>query len=737
LDLLSDLTEPQLRAVTHVDGPLLVLAGAGSGKTRVITRRVAYLIDQGIAPWQVLAITFTNKAAGEMRQRVEVLGTPRGATIGTFHALCAHLLREFAAEAGLPRNYTIYDADDQLRCVKEAMKRLEIPAANFAPAAVHSAISRAKNRLLEAAAYAEKAKTYFERTAAKVYAVYQRILTENRALDFDDLLLSTALLMRDRPDVRQALADRYRYVLVDEYQDTNHAQYVIAHGIALEHENICATGDPDQSIYGWRGADIKNILEFEADYPNAAVVRLEDNYRSYQPILTAASSLIGHNRRRKSKRLLAVRQGGGEVHVVRLADEHAEAAEVASIVAGLHEQGVAYGDVAVFYRVNALSRVLEGAFRSAGIAYQIARGVEFYNRKEIKDVLAYLRLLVNADDDLSCRRIINVPPRGIGAVTVNRLAAAAAAGGTSLLAACAEPEAAGVGKAAAAKVGAFAKLVGELSRMAGDGVRGIIEAVVARSGIEQALRSDEEQRQALRNVQELISSAAEFDQENPASALAEYLHRVSLIADIDTVDPEAGAVTFMTLHAAKGLEFAVVFVIGCEEGLLPFERADKRGRDIEEERRLAFVGMTRAKDRLYMTSAKYRILRGVRQRQVESPFLNEIGAKGVERIDKSPHEPPPRRRPVSVAEFSRRGQSGGGFHEDAEQRALIEAMEQADLIPPEFAGIRPGRRVRHHIFGSGKVVTISHDGERTRAVVEFDRAGRKTLILQFARLEPL
>ncbi len=737
MDLLADLTDAQRQAVTHVEGPLLVLAGAGSGKTRVITRRVAHLIQQGIAPWHVLAITFTNKAAGEMAQRVAALGTPRGATIGTFHWLCARLLREFAAEADLPRNFTIYDADDQLRCVKEAMKQGGLAEENLSARAVHSAISRAKNELLDAPAYARKARRFFEQSAAKVYPLYQRILQANSALDFDDLLLRTAFLMRDHPELRLLLGQRYRYILIDEYQDTNHAQYVIAHGMALEHENICATGDPDQSIYAWRGADISNILDFEADYPNAVVVRLEQNYRSFQPILTAASSLIARNRRRKKKDLVAVRQGGPDVQVIRLADEHAEAAEVCALVARLRQEGRSYRDVAVFYRVNALSRVLEEAFRKAGIAYQIARGVEFYNRKEIKDVLAYLRLIVNAADDLSCQRIINIPPRGIGSATVNRLLAAASQCGVSLLAACGQPESAGLGSAAAAKVAAFARLMAELGRVEG-AVCGIIEHVVAASGMERAFADDEEQRQALRNVQELISSAEEFDQANPQATLADYLYQVSLVSDIDSVDPQAGCVTFMTLHAAKGLEFPVVFIIGCEEGLLPFERQGENQRDVEEERRLAFVGMTRARDLLHLTSARHRMLRGVRQRQVESPFLSEIGREGVTRTDKSPTEPAPRRAPVSVEEFNRRGVSAGGpFHQDAEERAMIEAMEAADLIPPEFAGIRPGREVRHPMFGTGRVVSVSYDGTRTRAVVQFDRSGRKTLVLEKAQLEPL
>ena len=728
MDLLADLNEAQRQAVTHVDGPLLVLAGAGSGKTRVITRRVAHLISRGIPPAAILAITFTNKAAGEMKQRVQALGVPAAATIGTFHAVCARLLREFAAPAGLPRSFSIYDQDDQLRCVKQALGRRKLSTTHFPPAAVLSAISRAKNSLQEPAAYAQQADSYFAKTAAAVYPLYQRILAENAALDFDDLLMRVALLMRDHPEVRLLLAQRFRYILIDEYQDTNHAQYVIAHGIALEHENICATGDPDQSIYGWRGADLNNILDFEADYPDAVVIRLEQNYRSFQPILSAASSLIRHNRRRKHKELLATRAGGQQVEVIRLQDEHAEADEVAAIVAGLSQRGLAYRDVAVFYRINALSRVLEEAFRKAGIAYQIARGVEFHNRKEIKDVLAYLRLLANPADDLCCRRIINVPARGLGAVTVNRLAASAQARGVSLLEACRDPAAAGLGQAPAAKVKAFSELMAALAAQPDRPVRPLIETAITRTGIEAALRQDPDQREPLRNVQELVSAAEEFDRLNPGAALADYLHQVSLVSDIDSVNPQAGAVTFMTLHAAKGLEFPAVFVIGCEQGLLPFERGGSdEHRDEEEERRLAFVGMTRAKDRLYLTSAKHRLLRGQTTRQSQSAFLFEIGQQDVKRTDKTEFEPPPRRKRVSVEKFQ----------EDVQTRQLIEAMEASRLIPEQFSGLRPGRRVKHPMFGPGTIQSISCDGTRTRAVILFDRTGRKTIILEKARLEPI
>ncbi len=736
MDLLSDLNESQKRAVTHIDGPMLVLAGAGSGKTRVITRRVAYLISQGASPWSVLAITFTNKAAGEMKRRIESLGVSRGAVVGTFHSFCFRLLREFAEAARLPKEFSIYDKNDQTRCVKDALKRLEIPKDQFAPGAIQSAISRAKNMLIDSNRYAAEAKGFFQKTAGRVYQLYQRILAENRALDFDDLLFRTASLMRDHPDIRQMLGQRYRYVLVDEYQDTNHAQYLIVHTIAMDHENICVTGDPDQSIYGWRGADISNILEFESDYPNALVVRLQENYRSTEPILSAADSLIAHNRQRKPKRLISTRGGGSNVNVIRTDDEHAEADEVTKIVTALVAEDVPCRDIAVFYRVNALSRLLEQAFRRAGIAYQIARGVEFYNRKEIKDVLAYLRLLLNRDDDLACRRIINVPARGIGATTLARLAGAAESAGVSLLEAAGDPSVAGLPKAAAARVAAFSQLINKLSTELNNPVRDIVERVVIHSGLEATMKgtgskpASDEQRQALRNVEELITSAAEFDQDNPDATLSDYINMVSLVSDVDMVDSESGAVTFMTLHAAKGLEFPAVIIIGCEEGLLPFSRGDGKERDTEEERRLAFVGMTRAQDRLYLTSVKYRQLRGKTTRQVESPFLAEIGDESISRTDKTTPEMPSYRPAIGVK------RACDGFYEDIDNRRIIEAMEASDSLPDEFAGISRGRLVRHEKFGTGKVLETSYDGTRTRAVVQFRYAGKKTLILEYAGLKP-
>jgi len=745
LDLLTDLNEPQRQAVTHLEGPLLVLAGAGSGKTRVITRRVAHLVGQGIDPQAILAITFTNKAAGEMRQRVEALNTPPGSTISTFHSFCARLLREYAHLSGLSSHYTIYDQADQLKLVKEAMRRGGVSERSVGPSRAMGLISDAKSRLQSPQEYLAAAKEGLEQAAAQAYLHYQQLLGDRNAVDFDDLLMRVALLLRDRPDVREALGRRFRYVLIDEYQDTNHAQYLIAHAIALDHRNICATGDPDQSIYAWRGADVRNILDFEADYPGAAVIRLEENYRSTAPILGAASNLIAHNVMRKEKRLWTRREGGAAVRVMICDDERAEAREVARRIARHRQEGGSLSSVAVFYRTNALSRVLEDAMVQEAIPYRIARGVEFYNRKEIKDVLAYLRLLVNPADDLSCRRVINVPSRGVGEVTVNRLAGQAAARRVGLLAMCAQAEQAGLSGPAVAKVKGFAAVMAELAGKIDQPIRATIEDLLRLTGLGQALAAeDDEQNQPSANVAELISSAAEFGAAGEGG-LADYLHQISLVSDVDHFEGGEGTVTLMTLHAAKGLEFPCVFIVGWEQGLLPLQRqngawsADYQQlpqRELEEERRLAFVGMTRAKDQLCISCARRRTIRGRVVPQAPSPFLKEIGAEDVRVEDLTSYEP----RPPRVGR--------GGFYEDVAQRRQIEALEdrrrrhepaddyEADVpLPPDYEHLKEGSLVRHPMFGVGRVVRLSQPWPETRGIVDFQTFGRKTLVLRLAKLE--
>jgi len=738
--LLDDLTEAQREAVTHVDGPLLIIAGAGSGKTRVITRRVAYLIGQGIPAASVLAITFTNKAAGEMKERVGVvlgrnlrdfgrLDQP-WPTICTFHSLCLRVLRHYAERIGLAPNFSVFDTSDQNKLIKEALKALDISSTNFAPSAVHATISNAKNQLADAAAFAQASGDFYQRTVARVFTKYDQLLKQNNALDFDDLMLRTAYAFREHPDLLLELQDRFHYLLIDEYQDTNHAQYVIAHALAMKHRNVCVVGDPDQSIYAWRGANIANILEFERDYPDAKVVRLEQNYRSTKTILAIASKLIAHNVRRKEKALWTENAAGEPALLYLCQDEHDEAAVVTRELRELNEKhGVPWSHMAVFYRMNSLSRVMEESLFKAKVPYQIARGVEFYNRKEIKDVLAYLRVVANPNDEVSLDRIVNVPPRGLGDSSMKLVAAHAVAHGLSLFDALEQAGAGagpGVSSRAANAAKSFVALVRRWRAMAGGEVaegsdifqsakgpvQAVMEDVVRTSGLEAMLQKAGDDEQAeLNNVNELISSAAEYDRDNPEGSLQEYLANVSLVSDADHMKGAGGAVTLMTLHAAKGLEFPVVVMIGLEEGVLPHSRARGNLDELEEERRLCFVGITRAQERLVLTKAQYRTFRGMRERTVTSPFLNEMPPEYLRVIDRT-------------------GLESLG---DRDEERTVE-RDRAHGLAGQF---RRGQKVRHPTFGVGHIAEVSDMGQHTRAVVEFERAGRKTLILQYARLEPV
>ncbi|MEA2708540.1 MAG: ATP-dependent helicase UvrD/PcrA [Phycisphaerales bacterium] len=735
--LLTDLTEPQKEAATHVDGPLLIIAGAGSGKTRVLTRRVAYLASLGIPASSILAITFTNKAAGEMKQRVSnVLDRPirdfgkldqRWPTICTFHSLCLRVLRHYAPLVGLPANFTIYDSADQTKVIKDALKQLDVSSTNFSPSTVHGSISNAKNQLLSPADFSRSAGDFYQRQVARIYTKYQEILKQNNALDFDDLLLRTAHAFRDHQEMLKELQERFQYILIDEYQDTNHAQYVIAHALAQRHRNICVVGDPDQSIYAWRGADIQNILDFEKDYPDAKVVKLEQNYRSTKTVLAIASKIIANNTQRKDKGLWTENEQGERAKLFLCQDEHDEARVVMEELKRLSEEKqIPWNRMAIFYRMNALSRVMEDALRRANIPYQIARGVEFYNRKEIKDVLAYLRVVANPMDEVSLTRIVNVPPRGIGDTTVKQMQAYAIANGMSLWDAMERVgQITGISTRALNATKQFTEQVRQWRSLAMGGtgddllaeqkglVQRVMEDVVRRSGLEALLRKDKEADELgegpVQNVNELISSAAEFDRDNAEGTLDEYLANVSLVSDADHMKGAGGAVTLMTLHAAKGLEFPVVAMIGLEEGILPHARARGNINELEEERRLAFVGITRAQDHLILSKAQYRTIRGLRERTVTSPFLGEMPQEMLDVVDRT------------------------GLPGTNERDELRESfLDEADRLTQQF---RRGTMVRHPQFGVGRIEDVSGSGQHTRAVVDFTSKGRKTLILQFARLE--
>ncbi len=769
--LLDDLTEPQREAATHVDGPLLVLAGAGSGKTRVITRRIAHLVLRvGIPPWNVLAITFTNKAAGEMRERVAKLVSERQAraiTVCTFHSLCARLIRQYAHKLELPPGYSIYDTADQSRAVKNALEALEINTGNFPPAKVLSTISSAKNELIDPDAYAASAHDFYSKTVAKIYRKYQEVLAQNKALDFDDLLVQTANLIRNHPDVLAELRERYQYLLIDEYQDTNHSQFIIANALGAQHRNICATGDPDQSIYGWRGANIRNILEFETHYPDAKVVRLEQNYRSTKNILAVADALIRNNKHRKHKSLWTENEAGDPVRVVTVYDERKEAQWVVEQFQDWHDnKKVPWGGMAVFYRINSLSRVIEDALRTAGIPYQIARGTAFYERKEIKDAVAYLRVIVNPFDEVNLTRIINTPARGISEATVEALRAAAVAQNKPLfevLRSVASLTA--VNARAVAAVLRFAKMVEEWRKALGifennnarspifdlnapdtptsaddlhsienqkskienpSTLRSFVERVLVDSGLHEHYRTDktDPEGERLANLGELVSSAQQFEDDLEASLdgrpttlhekVTAYLEQISLVSDVDTVNPDQGAVTLMTLHAAKGLEFPVVAMLGVEDGLLPHSRAQTNPHEMEEERRLCFVGFTRAQRMLMVSHARYRTIFGQTTPTIPSRFLNELPSNHLQVED------------ISNEESWTAGEDRfSGIN--AQREAAREAAAQ----------YRPGELVRHPQFGLGRVLTINPMGAQTRAQIAFNTAGVKTLILQYARLEKI
>jgi DNA helicase-2/ATP-dependent DNA helicase PcrA len=744
--LLADLTPPQLEAVTHVDGPLLVLAGPGSGKTRVITKRIAHLVLRvGIPPWNVLAITFTNKAAGEMRDRVAGMVTERQAralTISTFHSLCARILRQYADRLGLPPGFSIYDTTDQKRAMKQALSDLEINAKNFPPGAMLGTISDAKNRLLDAEAFAEQANDFYGRTVAKVYRKYAQILERNHALDFDDLLLKTVQLLRRDEATLHELRERFQYILVDEYQDTNHAQFLIANALAAGHKNICVTGDPDQSIYGWRGADIQNILDFESHYPEAKTVRLEENYRSTGHILHAADTLIQQNTARKHKSLFTNQSQGQAIQIITCRDERHEAQQVLDWLHQLHdEQDVAWGEMAIFYRTNSLSRVLEEALRQAGVPYQMARGTAFYDRKEIKDAIAYLRAIANPADEVNILRIINTPARGISDKTVKALQAAALADNKPIDRIIAEPmNVTALQSRAQSAVAKFNRLLDGWRHAAGMDETGaplpedtglslsaLVERVLDESGLKDYYANDKSdpEQERLANLGELVSSAHQFDEEyamqreldgesgaTTAETLLAFLERVSLVADVDTVDDQQGAITLMTLHAAKGLEFKAVVMVGVEDGLLPHDRSQDSEHQIEEERRLCFVGMTRAMAHLMLTHAKYRTIFGQTMPTVPSRFFNELPEAPLECSDYS-----------EDADAFTAGSAIGSA-----QRGL--ARQTAD----SFA---PGTRVRHPSFGAGKILDVATMGAHTRARVLFDNAGEKTLVLQYAQLEKI
>ena len=702
------LTESQLRAVNHKDGPLLVLAGPGSGKTRVITSRIANLIRSGVNPYNICAITFTNKAADEMRQRLQSYNLPSGVRASTFHSLCVWILRVYAEQAGIKMNFSIYDDSDQKRIIKEAITACGLESTNFPPAKMLDAVSRAKNDLETPQVVAEYAGDYFQKNFANVYRRYQETLDENNALDFDDLLMRVAMLLRDCPDVRQQLSERFKYLLVDEYQDTNHAQYQIAKGLALAHGNICVTGDPDQSIYRWRGADIGNILIFEKDWPNAVVVKLEENFRSTPNILELADKLIANNTNRKQKKLIATLPPGDDARVDQYDDADEESSQVASQISTLIEKGVDPNEIAVFYRVNSMSRQIEEAFVRRQIPYQVVRGVEFYSRKEIRDLLSYLKLIANPADNSAFLRAIGTHPRGIGKTTLDRLVIFAEQNNISLLHASAKASIIdGINKPTQGRLAAFAQQIDGFIKDSSDKVAEIMETVLEDSGMLDALHKQD--AADIENATELINAASKYDEQAESPSLLDYLQSIALYSDTDAFDPSSGKVSLMTLHAAKGLEFDNVFIIGLEEGLLPHERSlSGSDEELEEERRLFFVGITRARKILFISYAKHRVMRGQFMRTIPSKFLYEIDA--LQRF------------------------AAGDYQYDTEfaQSHYDDYSQVSPSSKPQFVS---GQVVRHKKFGMGRVKEFTDLGQSSIVVVRFNTGQTKSLMVAYANLE--
>jgi DNA helicase-2/ATP-dependent DNA helicase PcrA len=638
--LLEGLNPPQREAVTHGTGPLLVLAGAGSGKTRVLTHRIAHLVATGAAkPSEILAITFTNKAAQEMRDRVELLvgRMVRVMWVMTFHSACARILRTEAERLGYTKRFSIYDDADSVRLVRRCLDELSVDPKRFAPRAIKSQISRAKNQLEDAAAYRERVSSFFEQTAAEVYELYEKRIHEMNAVDFDDLLFRTVNLVELFPDVAERYRQAFRWILVDEYQDTNHAQYRLLQLLAGEERNVCVVGDDDQSVYSFRGADINNILDFERDFPGAHVVKLEQNYRSTQTILSAANAVVSNNEGRKPKELWSDRGTGDPVRVAELEDEHAEARYVASEIERLADEGTSRGEVAVFYRTNAQSRVLEDTLVRANVAYQVIGGTKFYERAEIKDALAYLTLLTNPADSVSFARVVNTPKRGIGQTTVGRVLAHANTMGEPVMEIAAVPELVpGLGPAAVKALDRFASIVERLRELTEHStVADLLQSVLEETGYIEALEAERtiEAQGRVENLQELVGVAGEFDAnwegDRGLPGLAEFLQQLSLYSEQDALRDAESTVTLMTLHNAKGLEYPVVFMIGCEEGVFPHSRSIDEG-NLEEERRLCYVGITRAERHLFMTYARTRSLFGTRSYNMPSRFLDELPAELTE-----------------------------------------------------------------------------------------------------------
>lgn len=721
--LLTGLNKEQQQAVQHTEGPLLILAGAGSGKTKVLTVRIAHLLAQGVNPYEILAITFTNKAAKEMKNRVEGLvgDVANRIWLSTFHSFCAKFLRfELDNFLGYNSNFTIYDTSDSQAVIKAALKALNLDDKYYPVGAMIAAISDAKNKLLFASDFRKQARDFYQQKVADVYEYYERELRKNNALDFDDLLLVAVKLLQSNEAVLDKYSKRFRYVMIDEYQDTNHAQYLLAKLLASHWKNIAVVGDADQSIYAWRGADIQNILDFEKDYPNCTSIKLEQNYRSTKIILDAANAVIENNEGRPKKNLWTDKTEGAKIQHFTAQSEHEEAAFIGDTIAKKHDiHGVPYGDMAILYRTNAQSRVLEEALIKRALPYIMVGGTKFYDRKEIKDVLAYLRVLYNPFDDLSLLRIINVPKRSIGATTVAKLQDYARANGTSLFMTLTQLHLVDSIKGKTKeKLEEFGILIFTLvAEMEDRTVLDILESILDRTGyLAQLEESTDPQDQArAENIGELLSVAKDFQDTNPSGTVEDFLEQVALVNDVDSFEQEESKVTLMTLHAAKGLEFPIVFLGGLEEGLFPHSRTLMNPEEIEEERRLAYVGITRAEKELYISNATTRTVFGRTSSYLPSRFIDEIPEELVDGLRAKRKVPDDIKRHVPQ-------------HMSVTSRPVTKPIVRNEMI----ADWKIGDTAIHSKWGNGKVINVAGEGAGMKLTIEFPTQGVRVVMAKFA-----
>ena len=721
--LLDGLNREQAQAVQHTEGPLLILAGAGSGKTKVLTVRIAYLLSQGVNPYEILAITFTNKAAKEMKSRVESLvgDVANRIWLSTFHSFCAKFLRfELDNFLGYNSNFTIYDTSDSQAVIKAALKALNLDDKYYPVGAMIGAISDAKNKLLFASDFRKQAKDFYQQKVADVYEYYERELRKNNALDFDDLLLVAVKLLQTNAAVLDKYSKRFRYVMIDEYQDTNHAQYLLASLLSSHWKNIAVVGDADQSIYAWRGADIQNILDFEKDYPNCTSIKLEQNYRSTKIILDAANAVIDNNEGRPEKNLWTDKTDGAKIQHFTAQSEHEEAAFIGDTIVKKHDiHGVPYGDMAILYRTNAQSRVLEEGLIKRALPYTMVGGTKFYDRKEIKDVLAYLRVLYNPFDDLSLLRIINVPKRSIGATTVSKLQDYARTNGTSLFMTLTQLHLVDSIKGKTKeKLEEFGILIFTLvAEMDDKSVLDILEAILDRTGyLAQLEESTDPQDQArAENIGELLSVAKDFQDTNPTGTVEDFLEQVALVNDVDSFEQEESKVTLMTLHAAKGLEFPIVFLCGLEEGLFPHSRTLMNPEEIEEERRLAYVGITRAEKELFISNATTRTVFGRTSAYLPSRFIDEIPSELIDGLRAKRKVPDDIKRHVPQ-------------HMSVTSRPVTKPIIRNEVI----ADWKIGDTALHSKWGNGKVVGVDGQGAGMKLTIEFPTQGVRVVMAKFA-----